>query len=59
MEVLDKKLSEELSGKASGEQLRLRRAYQHWGIPVSEGKSLVRTEKAEKLGAILDGIKKA
>lgn len=57
VEVLEKRLAEELSDKPSAEQERLRQAYQHWGIPVSKEKSLVRAEKAEKLGAVIDGEK--
>ena len=57
MEVLEQRVASELAGKASPEQERLRRAYQHWGIPVSKEKGLVRAEKAEKLGAVIDGEK--
>ena len=50
VEILDKRVAKELEGKPSAEQERLRRAYQHWGIPVSKEKALVRNEAAEKLG---------
>ena len=41
LEVLHAKVAEELSGKPSEEQERLRAAYSHWGIPYSpeKGKS--------------------
>eukprot|EP00435_Cladocopium_sp_Y103_P061594 s1327_g23.t1 len=57
LELMEKKVAESLAGKPSEEQLRLRRAYEHWGIPVSEGKALVRATTGEKLGAVLDGDK--
>ena len=57
VEILDKRVAKELEGKPSAEQKRLRRAYQHWGIPVSKEKALVRNEAAEKLGAVVDGEK--
>ena len=55
LEVLHAKVAEELSGKPSEEQERLRAAYSHWGIPYSPEKALVRASHAEKLGAVLDG----
>eukprot|EP00435_Cladocopium_sp_Y103_P048232 s510_g14.t1 len=55
VEMMDRKVAETLQQKPSAEQERLRMAYQHWGIPVSKDKSLVRAEKGEKLGAVLDG----
>ena len=57
LEVMEKKVASVLSQVPSDEQERLRKAYQHWGIPVSKDKSLVRAEKGEKLGAVLDGTK--
>eukprot|EP00438_Fugacium_kawagutii_P031803 Skav203274 [mRNA] locus=scaffold324:47756:49783:+ [translate_table: standard] len=55
IEMMDKKVSEELEGKPSEEQERLRKAYAHWGIPVSLPKALVRARSGEKLGAVLNG----
>ena len=55
VEIMEKRVAKDLEGKPSEEQERLRRAYQHWGIPVSKEKALIRGEKAEKLGAVLDG----
>eukprot|EP00435_Cladocopium_sp_Y103_P065934 s1385_g28.t1 len=57
LELMEKKVAESLQDKPSEEQLRLRKAYEHWGIPVSEGKALVRASTGEKLGAVLDGDK--
>eukprot|EP00435_Cladocopium_sp_Y103_P069147 s617_g32.t1 len=57
VEMLDRRVAAELAGKESDEQQRLRLAYQHWGIPVSKEKSLVRAQSAEKLGAVVDGEK--
>eukprot|EP00435_Cladocopium_sp_Y103_P035992 s493_g9.t1 len=57
LELMEKKVAESLQDKPSEEQLRLRKAYEHWGIPVSEGKALVRATTGEKLGAVLDGDK--
>ena len=50
-------MADELRGKPSKEQERLRAAYSHWGIPYSPEKALVRSEQAEKLGAVIDGEK--
>ena len=55
MEVMDAKIAKEMEGKSSEEQERLRLAYQHWGIPISKEKALIRASKAEKLGAVVDG----
>ena len=55
MEVMDGKIAKEMEGKSSEEQERLRLAYQHWGIPISKEKALIRASKAEKLGAVVDG----
>ncbi|CAJ1461453.1 unnamed protein product [Effrenium voratum] len=55
IEIMDKRLGKEMEGKNSEEQLRLRRAYEHWGIPISLEKALVRAKQAEKLGAVIDG----
>lgn len=57
LEILHSKVAEELKGKPSAEQERLRAAYSHWGIPYSPDKALVRSSHAEKLGAVLDGEK--
>ena len=55
LELLEKRVADELKGKTSAEQERMRAAYSHWGIPYSPEKALVRSEKAEKLGAVIDG----
>eukprot|EP00435_Cladocopium_sp_Y103_P045195 s780_g12.t3 len=55
VEILEKKVAEDLGNRPSADQERLRKAYQDWAIPVSKEKSLVRAPKAEKLGAVLDG----
>ena len=57
IEMVEKRVTSDLEGKTPEEQERLRKAYQHWGIPVCPDKSLVRAAKAEKLGAVLDGEK--
>ena len=49
MEVLDAKLAQELEGTPADEQKRLRAAYEHWGIPTSLEKTVMRARKAEKL----------
>eukprot|EP00435_Cladocopium_sp_Y103_P012625 s3996_g3.t1 len=51
------RVAKDLEGVPSEEQLRLRRAYQHWGVPVSLEKALVRAPKGEKLGGVVDGDK--
>ena len=51
LELIDKKVAKRLEGKPSDEQLRLRAAYTHWGIPYSAEKA----KESEKLGAIIDG----
>jgi len=55
IEVMTKKVAKELEGRPSEEQEHLRRAYRHWGIPVSLDKALIRANSAEKLGAVIDG----
>jgi len=55
MEVMSRRVAAELEGLPSEEQQRLRRAYQHWGIPISLDKAVVRAPSAEKLGAVIDG----
>eukprot|EP00438_Fugacium_kawagutii_P009582 Skav215540 [mRNA] locus=scaffold4176:51834:53695:- [translate_table: standard] len=55
IEMMDKKVSEELEGKPSEEQERLCKAYAHWGIPVSLPKAWVRARSGEKLGAVING----
>eukprot|EP00438_Fugacium_kawagutii_P020958 Skav211849 [mRNA] locus=scaffold305:925833:932175:+ [translate_table: standard] len=55
VEIMDKKVAEDLKDKPPQEQQRLRQAYAHWGIPVSLPKAAVRAEKTEKLGAVIDG----
>jgi len=55
LEVLDEKVAKQTEGKPPEEQLAIRAAYTHWGIPFSKEKALQRAAKAEKLGAVLDG----
>ena len=55
LELLEKKVADELRGKPSEEQERLPIAYTHWRIPSSAQKWLLRSEPAEKLGALIDG----
>ena len=55
LELIDKKVAKSLEGKPSDEQLRLRAAYTHWGIPYSAEKAAIRARESEKLGAIIDG----
>eukprot|EP00438_Fugacium_kawagutii_P006300 Skav233308 [mRNA] locus=scaffold4193:88579:93795:+ [translate_table: standard] len=55
IEIMEKKVAEELKDKVPEEQDRLRKAYAHWGIPYSLGKAAVRAAKAEKLGSVIDG----
>eukprot|EP00438_Fugacium_kawagutii_P004408 Skav228593 [mRNA] locus=scaffold1161:70199:75552:+ [translate_table: standard] len=55
VEVMDRRVAKELSGKPPEEQQRLRAAYTQWGIPYNLEKAKERAAKAEKLGAILDG----
>ena len=55
LEVLDEKVAKQTEGKAPEEQLAIRAAYTHWGIPFSKEKARQRAAKAEKLGAVLDG----
>ena len=57
LELLEEKAAKSVEGLPAAEQLRLREAYSHWGIPVSKEKALARAKKAEKLGAVLDGEK--
>ncbi len=55
LELIDKKVAKSLEGKPSDEQLRLRAAYTHWGIPYRAEKAAIRAKEPEKLGAIIDG----
>ena len=57
LELLEEKTAKSVEGLPAEEQKRLRAAYSHWGIPVSKDKALERVQKAEKLGAVLDGEK--
>ena len=57
IELLEEKTAKSLEGLPPEEQKRLRDAYSHWGIPVSKDKALERVQKAEKLGAVIDGEK--
>eukprot|EP00438_Fugacium_kawagutii_P027179 Skav234838 [mRNA] locus=scaffold1428:135350:140785:- [translate_table: standard] len=57
LEIMEARVAEDLRGKPSEEQVRPRKAYAHWGIPVNLEKGLVRAEQAEKLGAVVDGEK--
>ncbi len=44
-----------LQGKPQSEQIRLRNAYQFWGVPYNSKKAIEEAEAAERLGAYLDG----
>ena len=55
IEIMERRVAQELASKPAEEQVRMRQAYQHWGIPVSLDKALERARSAEKLGAVLDG----
>ena len=55
LEVMRGRVAQDMAGRPAPEQERLRLAYQHWGIPVSLEKALIREPVAEKLGAVLDG----
>eukprot|EP00438_Fugacium_kawagutii_P004912 Skav217251 [mRNA] locus=scaffold47:369148:372975:- [translate_table: standard] len=55
VEMMLARVGKEMQGKPSEEQQRLRQAYEHWGIPISLEKALERAQKAEKLGAVIDG----
>ena len=55
IEKVQEKIAKELEGKEPELQERLKKAYQWWGIPTNEGKSLKRQAVAERLGAVLDG----
>ena len=57
IELLEEKAARSVEGMPAKEQERLRAAYSHWGIPISKDKALQRAQKAEKLGAVLDGEK--
>ena len=57
LELLEEKAARSVEGLPAQEQERLRAAYSHWGIPFSKDKALQRAQKAEKLGAVLDGGK--
>ena len=45
----------ELEGKPPEEQQQLRDAYAWWGIPTNKQKTLERTRRTERLGALIDG----
>jgi len=55
LELISKKVAKSLEGRPSDEQLRLRAAYTHWGIPFSADKAATRAKEAEKLGSVIDG----
>ena len=57
LEKVSKEVARSLEGLPPDEQLRLRRAYEWWGIPTNAGKALERSRCAESLGALLDGEK--
>eukprot|EP00438_Fugacium_kawagutii_P033332 Skav210467 [mRNA] locus=scaffold1443:165052:167511:- [translate_table: standard] len=55
VEIMEKRLADEMAGKSSEEQQKLRKAYHHWGVPISFDKALLREARAEKLGSVIDG----
>ena len=55
LELISKKVAKSLEGRPSDEQLRLRAACTHWGIPFSAEKAATRAKEAEKLGSVIDG----
>eukprot|EP00435_Cladocopium_sp_Y103_P069608 s228_g33.t1 len=55
IEKVAEKAVADLQGKSPAEQLRLKQAYQWWGIPTNPDKALKRAQEAERLGALLDG----
>ena len=55
VEIMECRVAKDLAGKPAAEQLRMRQAYAHWGIPISLEKALERAAQAEKLGAVVDG----
>ena len=55
LEKVCESMLEDLKGKTSDEQERLRKAYSWWGIPTNPDKSLKREAQAERLGALIDG----
>ena len=55
LELISKKVAKSLEGRPSDEQLRLRAAYTHWGIPFSADKAVISAKEAEKLGSVIDG----
>lgn len=57
LEKVCQEVAKSLEGLPPEEQLRLRRAYEWWGIPTNAGKALERSRCAERLGALLDGEK--
>eukprot|EP00435_Cladocopium_sp_Y103_P040942 s793_g11.t1 len=52
---LGEAVDREVAGKPGAEQERLRRAYQHWGVPYNVKKAIEEVECTERLGAFLDG----
>ena len=52
---VDAEMASMLQGKPQKEQIRLRQAYQFWGIPYNAKKAIEEAEAAERLGAYLDG----
>ena len=55
LEKISAKAAADLEGRPPAEQEQLRKAYEWWGIPTNPQKALVRCQKAERLGALIDG----
>jgi hypothetical protein len=55
LEKLSAQAVADLEGRPPKEQEQLRCAYEWWGIPTNPQKALVRCQKAERLGAVIDG----
>ena len=55
LEKLSAQAVADLEGRPPKEQEQLRCAYEWWGIPTNPQKALVRCQKAERLGALIDG----
>eukprot|EP00438_Fugacium_kawagutii_P034020 Skav221004 [mRNA] locus=scaffold1846:71194:78195:+ [translate_table: standard] len=57
LETVADGVAEELKGQPAEMQEKMRQVYGWWGIPVNKAKALERVQKAERLGALLDGKK--
>ena len=57
LEKVKASAAKDLEGKEPEIQKSLKQAYQWWGIPINESKSLKGARSAERLGAVLDGEK--